>query len=169
MPRWSPDSEVTPISRTVGQGRVVDELIVGFTHDREMDAILPGIKSTGRRVELPPAVDRVGLKHEKGDYEHVCWDQASALYQLGLLPEGLPVVGAEAAQRLRDPYSVPANRLIARWAESDGEEAAIFPTATSVAVAWTGSLLPPDLDRRSMEPLPRNYDGTSLVTGLLNK
>ena len=52
----------------------------------------------------------------------IYWDQGSALYQLGLLAEGLPVVGAEAAQRLRNPQSVPANRLIARWAESEGKD-----------------------------------------------
>jgi carboxymethylenebutenolidase len=121
IPGWPPDVEVTPISRTVGQGRVIDELIVGFTHDREMDAILPGVEPTGRRVELPHAVV-VGLEDGKVAYEHIYWDQGSALCQLGLLPEGLPVVGAEAAQRLRDPHSVPANRLMARWAESEGRD-----------------------------------------------
>ncbi len=121
IPGWPPDVEVTPISRTAGQGRVVDELIVGFTHDREMDAILPGVEPTGRWVELPHAVI-VGLRGGKVAYEHIYWDQGSALYQLGLLPEGLPVVGAEAAQRLRDPRSVPANRLMARWTESEGQD-----------------------------------------------
>ena len=121
IPGWPPDVEVTLISRTVGQGRVVDELIVGFTHDREMDAILPGIKPTGRWVELPHAVV-VGLEDGKVAYEHVYWDQGSALYQLGLLPEGLPLVGAEAAQRLRDPRSISTNRLMARWAESEGKD-----------------------------------------------
>jgi carboxymethylenebutenolidase len=121
IPGWPPDVEVTPISRTVGQGRVVDELIVGFTHDREMDAILPGVAPTGRWVELPHAVV-VGLENGKVAYEHIYWDQGSALYQLGLLPEGLPVVGAEAARRLRDPHSVPANRLMARWSESEEKD-----------------------------------------------
>ena len=69
IPGWPPDVEVTPISLTVGQGRIVDEqLIVGFTHDREMDAILPGINPTGRWVELLHAV--VGLKDGKVAYEH---------------------------------------------------------------------------------------------------
>jgi carboxymethylenebutenolidase len=121
IPGWPPDVEVTLISRTVGQGRVVDELIVGFTHDREMDAILPGIKPTGRWVELPHAVV-VGLEDGKVAYEHIYWDQGSALYQLGLLSEGLPVIGAEAAQRLRDSGSISANRLMARWAESEGKD-----------------------------------------------
>lgn len=113
IPGWPPDVEVTQISRTVGQGRVVDEFIVGFTHDRKMDAVVPGVEPTGRQVELPHAVI-VGLQDGKVAYEHIYWDQGSALYQLGLLPEELPVVGAEAAQRLRDPRSVPANRLMTR-------------------------------------------------------
>lgn len=70
IPGWPPDVEVTPISRTVGQGRVVDELIVGFTHDREMDAVLPGIKPTGQWVELPHVVI-VGLEDGKVAYEHI--------------------------------------------------------------------------------------------------
>jgi carboxymethylenebutenolidase len=36
----------------VGQGRVIDELIVSFTHDVEMPALLPGIAPTGRKVTL---------------------------------------------------------------------------------------------------------------------
>jgi len=40
----------------VGQSRVVDELIVGFTDDREMDAVLPGVEPTGRWMELLHAV-----------------------------------------------------------------------------------------------------------------
>ena len=88
IPGWPPDVEVTPISRTVRQGRVVDELIVSFTHDREIDAILPDLKPTGRRVQLPHAAV-VSLEDGKVASEHIYWDQGSALYQLGLLPEGL--------------------------------------------------------------------------------
>src|SRR6516165_12207598 len=38
-----PDMEMVPVSRTIGQGRVVDELILRFTHSIRMDWILPGI------------------------------------------------------------------------------------------------------------------------------
>src|SRR5262245_11426648 len=41
--RWPADVQITPISRTVGQDRVINELIVSFTHDMEMPALLPGI------------------------------------------------------------------------------------------------------------------------------
>ena len=50
---WPEDAQITLVSRTVGESRLVDELILSFTHDREMPAILPGIKPTGRKV-VPP-------------------------------------------------------------------------------------------------------------------
>jgi carboxymethylenebutenolidase len=111
--QWPADTQVRPISRTVGQGRVVDELLISFTHDREMDAILPGVAPTGRRVELPFVVV-VGTEGGKVAYEHIYWDQASLLVQVGLLdPEGLPVAGVEEARRLLDP-TLPSNTLMHR-------------------------------------------------------
>ena len=47
-----PDMEMITVSRTIGQSRVVDELIARFTHSIRMDWILPGIEPTGKRVEL---------------------------------------------------------------------------------------------------------------------
>src|SRR5215467_8848727 len=47
-----PDMEMVPISRTIGQGRVVDELIMRFTHTIHMDWLLPGIPPTGKPVEV---------------------------------------------------------------------------------------------------------------------
>jgi len=94
------DAKVTPISRTVGQDQVVDELIVSFTHDTQWDYLLPGIPPTGKHVELPHVVV---MKFENGKvaHEHVWWDQASLLVQVGLLdPANLPVVGVEQARRL---------------------------------------------------------------------
>jgi carboxymethylenebutenolidase len=40
---WPDDVQVKSVSRTVGQHQVVDELIVSFTHDREMRVYLPGV------------------------------------------------------------------------------------------------------------------------------
>ena len=94
------DAEVTPISRTIGKDQVVDELIVSFTHDTQWDYLLPGIPPTGKRVELPHVVV---MKFENGKvaHEHVWWDQASLLVQVGLLdPEKLPVAGVEQAKNL---------------------------------------------------------------------
>jgi carboxymethylenebutenolidase len=94
------DAKVTPISRTVGKDQVVDELIVSFTHDTQWDYLLPGIPPTGKHVEIPHIVV---MKFENGKvaHEHVWWDQASLLVQIGLLdPANLPVAGVEQAKEL---------------------------------------------------------------------
>ena len=117
--RWPADTQVTQISRTVGQGRVIDELVVSFTHDMEMPALLPGIAPTGRKVTLAHVVV-MGIVDGKVAYEHIYWDQASLLVQVGLLdPAKLPVVGAEQADKLRDP-TLPSNELIHRAASRRG-------------------------------------------------
>ena len=111
---WPADVEVKSISRTVDKSRVVDELIVSFTHDREMKVLLPGVAPTGRKVVLPNVVVMGFDDDGKVAYEHIYWDQASLLTQIGLLdPKALPVTGAEQARRLMDPGQ-PANDLIAR-------------------------------------------------------
>ena len=94
------DAKVTPISRTVGKDRVVDEFILSFTHDTQWDYLLPGVPPTGKRVELPHVVV---MKFENGKvaHEHIYWDQASLLVQVGLLdPANLPVAGVEQGRRL---------------------------------------------------------------------
>ena len=94
------DVKVTPISRTVGKDQVVDELILTFTHDVQLDFMLPGVPPTGKYVELPHVVV---MKFENGKiaHEHIYWDQASLLVQVGLLdPTLMPVVGADQAHRL---------------------------------------------------------------------
>ena len=77
------DAKVTPISRTVGKDQVVTEFVLSFTHDTQWDYILPGIPPTGKHVELPHVPV---MKFEKGKiaHEHVWWDQASLLVQVGL-------------------------------------------------------------------------------------
>jgi len=112
---WPDDVEVKSISRTVGQNRVIDELIVSFTHDREMRVFLPGVAPTGRKVVLPHVVVMGFDDAGRVAYEHIYWDQASLLVQVGLLdPKLIPVSGAEQARRLLDPEQ-PANELIERW------------------------------------------------------
>jgi carboxymethylenebutenolidase len=110
---WPKDTQIDRLSRTVGEQRVVDELVISFTHDVPMPAILPGVAPTGRRVELPFVVI-VGFENGKVAYEHIYWDQASMLVQVGLLnPTRLPVCAAGQAHQLRDPAR-PANALIRR-------------------------------------------------------
>ena len=108
-----PDMEMTPVSRTIGQGRVVDELLATFTHTITMDWMLPGIPPTGKRVEVALVVV-AQFDGELLAHEHLYWDQASVLVQLGLLQPGLlPVVGAEGARSVLD-RSIPLNQLIQR-------------------------------------------------------
>jgi len=112
---WPDDVQVKSISRTVGQNRVIDELIVSFTHDREMRVFLPGVAPTGRKVVLPHVVVMGFDETGHVAYEHIYWDQASLLVQVGLLDSTrLPVSGAEQARRLLDPAE-PANEMIAHW------------------------------------------------------
>ena len=84
IPGWPQDTVSTPVARTIGAERVIDELVVAYTHDREMDAIIPGVAPTGGRVELPHAVV-VGFEDGRVAHEHIYWDQALALRQLGVL------------------------------------------------------------------------------------
>jgi carboxymethylenebutenolidase len=105
------DTRTIPISRTVGTDRIVDELIFCFTHDREIDWMLPGVAPTGKYVEVP-LVAIVCFRGDKLYHEHIYWDQASVLVQLGLLErDGLPVVGVESAQKLLNE-NLPSNLLI---------------------------------------------------------
>ena len=84
-----------------GENRVVDEVIVSFTHDTEMPFMLPGVEPTGRSVDLPHTVV-VGFRDGKVEHEHIYWDQACVLAQIGLLdPKELPITGAEQARALR--------------------------------------------------------------------
>ncbi|HWZ98629.1 MAG TPA: ester cyclase [Candidatus Dormibacteraeota bacterium] len=113
IPKMPPDTEIVPISRTIGEERLVDEMIFRFTHTMEMDWMLPGVAPTGKRVECPLVVI-VHFRDGKLANEHIYWDQASVLVQLGLLEAaGLPVAGVEVAEKLADPTR-PSNRLIRR-------------------------------------------------------
>ena len=107
-----PDMEMVPVSRTIGQGQVVDELIMRFTHSMRLDWLLPGIAPTGKRVELPFVVI-VQFEGDKLAHEHLYWDQASVLVQVGLLDRKLPVRGGETAAQVLNPIQ-PMNELIRR-------------------------------------------------------
>jgi carboxymethylenebutenolidase len=113
IPQMPPDTELTPISRTIGTDQLVDEMVLKFTHTIRMDWILPGIAPTLKRVEVP-VVAIVRFRDGKLAHEHIYWDQASVLVQLGLLAPGkLPVVGVDSARKAIDP-SLPSNTLIDR-------------------------------------------------------
>lgn len=113
IPQMPPDTEMVPVSRTIGEDQLVDEMVFKFTHTIPMDWMLPGVAPTGKRVEIP-LVAIVRFKGGKLAHEHIYWDQASVLVQIGLLdPAQLPVVGVETAHKVLDP-SLPANELMKR-------------------------------------------------------
>jgi len=113
IPKMPADTKVTPVSRTIGETQIVDEMIFSFTHTVQMDWMLPGVAPTGRRVEVP-LVAIIGFKDGKVQYEHIYWDQAAVLVQLGMLnAKALPVAGAETARKVLDP-GLPSNALIER-------------------------------------------------------
>jgi len=113
IPKMPPDTNITLISRTVGDDRIVDEIVFQFTHTIAMDWMLPGIAPTGKRVEIPTVVI-VNFRDGKLAHEHIYWDQASVLVQLGLLDETkLPIAGVATARKVLDP-KLPSNRMMAR-------------------------------------------------------
>ncbi|KAM5530610.1 hypothetical protein V8D89_015728 [Ganoderma adspersum] len=115
-----PDTEMITVSRTIGTDRIIDEMIFKCTHTTEIDYFLPGIKPTGKSLEIA-LVGVVAFRGDKLTFEYSYWDQASVLVQLGLLdPKGLPVAGAEVAHKVVDPFGMPSNALLTRWKESEG-------------------------------------------------
>jgi carboxymethylenebutenolidase len=107
------DTKLIPVSRTIGTDRVVDEMLFCFTHDVEIPWMLPGVTPTGRYVEVP-LVAIVAFRGDKLYHEHIYWDQASVLAQIGLLdPERLPIAGIETAKKLVDE-TLPSNTLMQR-------------------------------------------------------
>lgn len=113
IPQIPPDWEITAVTRTIGVDRLVDEMVVKFTHTIQMDWMLPGLAPTGKRVEIP-VVAIIQFREGKLAAERIYWDQASVLVQLGLLnAEPLPIVGRESACKVLDP-TWPSNRLIER-------------------------------------------------------
>ncbi|MBI3708701.1 MAG: dienelactone hydrolase family protein [Proteobacteria bacterium] len=119
IPKCPADTKLVPISRTIGADRVVDEMLFCFTHDVEIDWMLPGLRPTGKYVEIP-LVAIVNFRGDRLYHEHIYWDQASVLVQIGVLdPKGLPMAGVETAKKLIDETR-PSNALMHRWAESEG-------------------------------------------------
>jgi carboxymethylenebutenolidase len=112
-----PDTVLRTVSRTVGADSVVDEMLFCFTHTHEIDWMLPGVPPTGRRVEIP-LVAIAQFRGGKLAHEHIYWDQASVLVQIGLLEPGkLPITGVAQARKLTD-QSLPSNEMMTNWPTS---------------------------------------------------
>src|SRR5689334_5208981 len=113
IPQMPPDTAMTPVSRTIGVDRVVDEMVFEFTHTIKMDWMLPGVEPTGKHVKVALVVI-VHFRDGKLAHEHIYWDQASVLAQLGLIDAAkLPVCGVESAEKVLNPNR-PSNELMAR-------------------------------------------------------
>lgn len=124
-----PDTQLVPISRTIGTDRIIDELVFTCTHTTMIDYFLPGLAPTGNKLRIP-MVGIVNLRGDKLAYESLYWDQANALVQLGLLDPlksstmhgvKLPIAGDQVAQKILHPYGVPSNQLMPNWIESQGK------------------------------------------------
>ncbi|KAB8234345.1 uncharacterized protein BDW43DRAFT_299703 [Aspergillus alliaceus] len=118
--------------RTVGTDRIVDEFIVSLTHNKEIDWLLPGVPPTGKPLRIP-FTSVVNIRGDRLYHEHIAWDQATVLVQLGLMPEYLPfpyalpgghlpgpgkrfeyrvpAAGVETAMKLQDEHAVPSNGM----------------------------------------------------------
>jgi carboxymethylenebutenolidase len=106
IPQMPPDTAMTPVSRTIGVDRIVDEMVFEFTHTSKMDWMLPGVEPTGKHVKVALVVI-VHFRDGKLAHEHIYWDQASVLVQLGLIDAGkLPVTGVESAEKVLNPRKV---------------------------------------------------------------
>jgi carboxymethylenebutenolidase len=113
IPQMPPDTAMTPVSRTIGVDRIVDEMVFEFTHTSKMDWMLPGVEPTGKHVKVALVVI-VHFRDGKLAHEHIYWDQASVLVQLGLIDTSkLPVAGVESAEKVLNPR-LPSNELMNR-------------------------------------------------------
>jgi len=108
------------VSRIVGADRIIDEMIFKCTHTTEIDWLVPGIKPTGKSLEIA-LVGVVAFRGDKLTFEHIYWDQASVLVQLGLIDGSkLPVAGSEVARKAINPFGLASNGLMDRWSTSEG-------------------------------------------------
>ncbi|MEU2429213.1 nuclear transport factor 2 family protein [Streptomyces sp. NPDC007861] len=102
------DFTIAPVTRTTGPDRIVDEMLVSFTHDIPVPWILPGVAPTGLPVTIA-AIAVVSFDGPLVASEHIYWDQASVLAQTGLLDAGtmagLPVVTDQRATLAGGPLN----------------------------------------------------------------
>lgn len=112
IPQTPEDFELKALTRSVGQNRLIDEFIVRFTHSVRMDWFAPGVEPTGRRIAVPH-VGVIAFEDGRISSEHIYWDHATVLRQMGLLDASLPVMGADQCDRILNAEA-PANELIDR-------------------------------------------------------
>jgi len=99
LPEIPPDLELESLSQTIGSDRLVEEMVVRFTHTIEMDWLLPTLRPTGRRAEFIIAAV-IGFENGKVAHEHLYWDQATLLSQMGVLDHPLAAAGTGSVRQL---------------------------------------------------------------------
>ena len=99
LPQIPPDLEITSVSQTFGDDRLVEEMVMRFTHSIEMDWILPGLRPTERTAEFVLA-GVIQFEGGKVAHEHLYWDQATLLFQMGVLDHPLAAGGVNSVQQL---------------------------------------------------------------------
>lgn len=115
----NPTMLLVPISRTVGNAQIVDEMTIEFNHSSRVDWLVPGLEPSNRLVKFPLVVI-VGFEDSptgpKIYKEHVYWDQATVLLQLGALKENesLDISGSEQAEKVLYPQAVTSNSFLKR-------------------------------------------------------
>jgi len=114
LPYIPPDVELVTVSETSGQNRIVEEYVLRFTHTLNMDWLLPGVPPTGRKVEFVLVVI-IQLEDGKMASEHLYWDQATVLFQLGILKSPVAATGIASAAKLIElsasaPVALTLNR-----------------------------------------------------------
>ncbi|MDZ7734192.1 MAG: ester cyclase [Acidimicrobiia bacterium] len=109
IPQLPDDIEPQVVTRTVTGDRLIEEFVLRYTHTVRMDWATPGVPPTGQRVAVPH-VAVIDFHEGLIAAERIWWDQATLLAQLGILPDGFPVLAARQADRVLDP-SAPANPL----------------------------------------------------------
>ena len=120
IPKTPKDTKLVPISRTIGADRIVDEMLFCSPMTSRSTGCCPALSRPANMSRFR-LVAIVRFRGDKLYNEHIYWDQASVLAQIGLLdPARLPVAGIETAKKLVDK-SLPSNTLMARWSESAGK------------------------------------------------
>jgi carboxymethylenebutenolidase len=81
---WPEDLQMTPVNRIVGEGQLVDELHLTFTHSKPMPWLLPNVPPTEKKIAIDVAVV-VQFRGDKHACERIYWDHAAVLRQADLL------------------------------------------------------------------------------------
>jgi carboxymethylenebutenolidase len=96
LPKIPPDLEITSLSQSFGNDRIAEEMVIRFTHAIEMDWLLPGLRPTGQIAEFVLAAI-IQFQDGKVAHEHLYWDQATVLSQMGVLNHPMAATGVASA------------------------------------------------------------------------